>query len=113
METSNGAFSTPVLLVNFIKNFSDGPATSFNGSPTVSPTTAAVCVGVPLIQKPVASILFFVLSHNAPPKVKNDARSAAVHVPPSSRPPKAVGPIVKDAKRNGTAAPIKIPNTKA
>lgn len=66
MESNNGAINSAVMLVNFIKMFSEGPATSFKGSPTVSPTTAAVCVGVPLIQKPEASILFFALSHNAP-----------------------------------------------
>ena len=76
----------------------------------MSPTTAAVCVGVPLIQKPVASMLFFVLSHNAPPKVKNDARSAAVHVPPSSRPPNAAGPSTKPV-RIGDAKVTKVGKT--
>jgi hypothetical protein len=80
-----------VMFVSFIQILSEGPATSFNGSPTVSPTTAAACAEVPFTQNPLDSILFLVLSHNAPPNVKKDARSAAEHVPPHSRSPSACG----------------------
>jgi hypothetical protein len=38
-------------------------------------------------------MLFFVLSHNAPPKVKNDDNSAVVQVSPRSIPPKARVPV--------------------
>ena len=82
--SSNGAISNAVMFVSFIYMLSDGPATSFNGSPTVSPTTAAVCVGVPFIQNPCASMLFLALSQRPPPYVKNDASKAAVHVAPSN-----------------------------
>ena len=78
-----------------MKMFKDGPATSFKASPIVSPITAAVCVGVPFNQKAFASMLFFVLSHNPPPIVKNDAKSAAVHVPPSNMPPKVLRVVRK------------------
>jgi hypothetical protein len=110
MESSSGAMNSAVMLVSFMKIFNEGPATSFKGSPTVSPTTAAVWVWVPLIQKPEASMLFFVLSHSAPPKVKKEARSAAVHVPPSSRPPSAAGPSIKPV-RIGDARVMKVGKT--
>jgi len=38
---SIGAISRAVMFVSFMKMLSDGPATSFSGSPTVSPVTAA------------------------------------------------------------------------
>ena len=46
----------------------DGPTVSFNGSPTVSPTTAASCAGEPLPCPSIApdSMYFLPLSH-APP----------------------------------------------
>ena len=81
------------MFVSLIKMLKDGPAPSFKGSPTVSPTTVAVCVGLPFNQKALASMLFFVLSHNAPPKVKNDDNSAVVQVSPRSIPPKARVPV--------------------
>ena len=45
--------------------WSDGPAVSLNGSPTVSPTTVAACSGVFFIFSSVSTI-FLALSH-APP----------------------------------------------
>ena len=42
-----------------------GPDVSLNGSPTVSPTTAALCKSVPFL--PAASMYFFALSQ-APPE---------------------------------------------
>lgn len=40
-----------VMADNFMRILIDGPEVSFNGSPTVSPTTAALCssVGLPSI----------------------------------------------------------------
>lgn len=35
-----------VIADNFIKMFIEGPLVSFKGSPTVSPTTAALCSSV-------------------------------------------------------------------
>jgi len=56
------------MFVSFIEMFKDGPATSFKGSPTVSPITVAVCVGLPSSQKALASMLFLVLSPMHPQK---------------------------------------------
>jgi len=37
-----------IIAISFTKIFKLGPLVSFNGSPIVSPITAAVCAGVPL-----------------------------------------------------------------
>ena len=61
------------IAINFINMFSAGPDVSFNGSPTVSPTTAALWMSVPFVTLfPLSSIIdplsmyFFALSQ-APP----------------------------------------------
>jgi hypothetical protein len=61
------------MFVSFMNMLSEGPATSFNGSPTVSPITAAACVGVPFIQN-FLSTYFLALSHMPPPNVKKGDR---------------------------------------
>jgi len=38
----NGAITRETTAINLIRMFSDGPDVSLNGSPTVSPTTAAL-----------------------------------------------------------------------
>ena len=61
----------PTKHVSLINIFIEGPEVSLNGSPTVSPVTAALCASepffsiLPLISTP-ASKDFFALSH-APP----------------------------------------------
>ena len=47
--------------ISFMSMFIDGPLVSLNGSPTVSPTTAALCASEPLPPKFPASIYFFSL----------------------------------------------------
>jgi hypothetical protein len=42
-----GAITSPIKQVNLIKIFIDGPEVSLNGSPTVSPVTAALCASEP------------------------------------------------------------------
>ena len=44
----NGAITSDTTDISFIKIFNDGPDVSLNGSPTVSPTTAALCISDPL-----------------------------------------------------------------
>lgn len=71
--TKKEAKTKDKIAINLIKIFKDGPEVSFNGSPTVSPTTAALCSSEPFSTK-VPSFLhnypdsmnFFALSH-APP----------------------------------------------
>ena len=45
---NKGAMTRVMVLSNLIKTCSEGPAVSLKGSPTVSPTTAALCVSEPL-----------------------------------------------------------------
>ena len=59
-----GAIKSATRFITLISGFKAGPAVSLNGSPTVSPITAALCLSVPL--KPICSTDFFALSH-APP----------------------------------------------
>jgi len=42
---NSGASTSAITLISLIRMFSEGPAVSLNGSPTVSPTTAALCAG--------------------------------------------------------------------
>jgi len=64
--------TSEIIADSFIRIFIDGPDVSFSGSPTVSPTTAALCgsvfflKGSPFSSKLPASIYFFALSQ-APP----------------------------------------------
>ena len=62
-----------MIAINFINMFSAGPEVSFKGSPTVSPTTAALWISVPFLTRYPSSsardplsIYFFALSQ-APP----------------------------------------------
>lgn len=83
---------------NLTKMFNAGPLVSFNGSPTVSPITAALCSSVPfpltypLIYKFPPSMYFLALSQ-APPAL---AEEIAIQAPetkiPGKTPATAVGP---------------------
>jgi len=44
----NGAITNATTDINFNKILRDGPEVSLKGSPTVSPTTAALCGSDPL-----------------------------------------------------------------
>ena len=44
----NGAMTNATTDINFNRILSEGPEVSLNGSPTVSPTTAALCGSEPL-----------------------------------------------------------------
>ena len=46
--TTSGAISSATRFMTLISGLSAGPAVSLNGSPTVSPMTAALCVSLPL-----------------------------------------------------------------
>src|SRR3989304_1980222 len=76
---NRGASTSVTVLSSFTSTCSDGPAVSLYGSPTVSPTTAALCASVPLPRVTIspglsegtcsipASIYFLALSP-APPQ---------------------------------------------
>ncbi len=44
-----GAITKATTDINFKRIFNDGPEVSLKGSPTVSPTTAALCASVPFL----------------------------------------------------------------
>jgi len=46
-QINSGAKTTATIAISLIKILSAGPAVSLNGSPTVSPVTAAMCAGEP------------------------------------------------------------------
>ena len=48
LDYNNGAMTNATTDINFNKILSDGPEVSLNGSPTVSPTTVALCGSDPL-----------------------------------------------------------------
>lgn len=47
-RATTGAISSATTLITLIKIDTPGPEVSLKGSPTVSPTTAALCVSLPL-----------------------------------------------------------------
>ena len=47
-QTSSGAITKETIDISLIRIFIDGPEVSLNGSPTVSPTTPALCASDPL-----------------------------------------------------------------
>src|SRR6266705_482244 len=69
-----------------------GPAVSFHGSPTVSPTTVAACVSVFFPPKCPISTYFFALSIAAPPHIIMIARGMAEIVAPTTKAPTAAHP---------------------
>ena len=46
-HTSSGAMTSETTDMSLMRMFMDGPEVSFSGSPTVSPTTAALCASPP------------------------------------------------------------------
>jgi hypothetical protein len=81
-----------------IKILRAGPEVSFNGSPTVSPTTAALCssvplaLTVPLIVNYPPSIYFLALSQ-APPELALEVAIATPEtIAPGNNPATARGP---------------------
>lgn len=86
------------MAINFTKIFNEGPDVSFNGSPTVSPITAALCSSLPFfLTTPLCtnypdSIYFLALSH-APPVLDIEI---AIYTPetkaPGNNPATAFGP---------------------
>ena len=71
---------------------------SLNGSPIVSPITAALCSSDPLPAPPPASIYFFALSHAPPELAINIASKNPVTKAPAKKPPRASlfqKPIIK------------------
>src|SRR5690606_41902357 len=76
----NGAITRATTDINFNNMLREGPEVSLNGSPTVSPTTVALCISDPFLRRTPSlstpsSTIFLALSH-APPAV--DWQSAII-----------------------------------
>ncbi len=83
------------MAIILIKIFRDGPEVSLKGSPTVSPTIAALCASEPLPPKLPFSIYFLALSQAPPALAIITAIKKPLTVAPAKRPPRAAGPIKK------------------
>ena len=88
------------MLVSLIRMFIEGPLVSLNGSPTVSPVTAALCGSLPFLNSwPSISTpfskLFLALSQAPPALFWKMPMSTPLTVMPASRPPRASGPKAK------------------
>merc|ERR1711985_203447 len=93
--TKRGAHTSVIVERSLINTWRDGPAVSFEGSPTVSPVTAALCASEPLPPWMPDSMNFFALSQAPPAVFKKRAiktpvevanmMKEAVHLAPSKR----------------------------
>lgn len=84
--TNKGANTNVIVANNLISTCKLGPAVSLNGSPTVSPTTAALCASDLFPPYCPVSINFFALSHAPPPLFINIASSTPEIVPTINNP---------------------------
>ena len=84
--------------------FIDGPEVSLKGSPTVSPTTAALCGSLPFPPKCPSSIYFLALSQAPPAFDIIIARSTPDESAPASIPPRASVPITIPTTSGATIA---------
>lgn len=106
--------------MNFIRIFKDGPDVSLSGSPTVSPTTAALCIYEPFLTTAPCSSLkaplymyFLALSH-APPVLAADIASwTPLTNEPGRNPARITGPNIKPSNNGVSITYIKINITKA
>src|SRR2546430_2093946 len=87
-----------------MRMFMLGPAVSLKGSPTVSPTTAALCASEPLPPKLPASMYFFALSQAPPAFAMKSARKTPISVAPARKPPSASLPMRKPIAGGSTTA---------
>lgn len=92
IDRNNGANTNDTIVINLIRIFMDGPDVSLNGSPTVSPTTAALCASLPFPPCVPSSMYFFALSHAPPALDIKIAIMTPVTSAPASSPPSAAGP---------------------
>ncbi len=82
-----GAKSEETKDITVISVLIEGPAVSLNGSPTVSPTTAALCASEPGPPNLPDSMYFFALSQSPPAFAMKSAKITPVKIaPPRNRP---------------------------
>src|SRR5690606_4034535 len=91
-DANHGANTSDTTLISLMRMFIAGPEVSLNGSPTVSPTTAALCGSEPLPPCAPPSMYFLALSQAPPALAMNSAIITPVTVAPASRPPRVRTP---------------------
>src|SRR5438093_9232144 len=87
-----GMNTREIVLRSLMRIWRLGPAVSFQGSPTVSPTTVAAWVSVFFPPRFPASTYFFALSIAAPPHIIMIARGIAEIVAPTTNAPTEAHP---------------------
>src|SRR5205809_2576899 len=103
-DTNQGANTKLTTLISLMRMFIAGPDVSLNGSPTVSPTTAALCGSEPLPPSAPPSMCFLALSHAPPALAMNSASITPVNVAPASMPPSAYSPSSLPTTTGATTA---------
>src|SRR5262245_48169322 len=101
---NSGDASSDAMLISLIRMLIEGPAVSLNGSPTVSPTTAALCTSLPLPPRWPASMYFLALSHEPPALAMNSAIMTPDASEPASRPPTADLPKIRPSRIGDSTA---------
>ncbi len=84
--TVSPAITIATMLISLIRILRLGPEVSLNGSPTVSPTTVALCTSLPLPPKFPSSTYFLALSHAPPALAMKIASTKPLLSPPISNP---------------------------
>lgn len=94
------------IAISFIKMLREGPEVSFNGSPTVSPTTAALWISEPfLTTAPWSSLraplsIYFLALSQAPPVLEAEIASwTPLTRDPGKKPARMVGPKMNPSAR--------------
>src|SRR5712691_10469352 len=106
VHTNSGASTSVTVLSSLISTCSDGPAVSLNGSPTVSPTTAALWGADPLPPYSPVSMNFLALSHAPPPLLSSVASRMPPMVPTIRNAATDSAPTWNSLKNNPTAIGI-------
>src|SRR5690606_7796628 len=101
---NSGANTSATMDISLIKMLSDGPDVSLNGSPTVSPTTAAAWASLPLPPWAPLSMCFLALSQAPPALAIIKASGTPVTSAPASMPPRASLPRMSPTARGMTTA---------
>ena len=102
--TKMGPKTTATIDISLSRMLSEGPEVSLNGSPTVSPTTAALWASEPLPPKWPSSMYFLALSQAPPALAIMIAIMEPAAMEPISRPPSASAPITAPTTIGTTTA---------
>src|SRR3989454_9469199 len=105
---NSGAITSVIVLSSLMSTCNDGPAVSLNGSPTVSPTTAALCASERLPPNWPVSMYFLALSQAPPPLFISVASRMPLMVPTiktaaTDSAPIVASPVARNLKMTPTA----------